>query len=306
VAPRPGPKYTLVMRKIDRAKAISSPACLTILAALFVAISFDAPLTAQTPEANPSAGKLEFEVASVKPSASTTDLRAYVQAVPGRLNIRNFTPRTLIQFAYEVADYQVLGGPSWITSAHYDIQAKAERSPSSHQMTGPMLQSLLADRFGLALHREKRQMTVYALTAPKGTAKLQRTADGSCVLYSMDAPPPKLPQPGSPQPNFCGFPQTLVNGLNRTLDGKALTLAQLATSLARGELRRPVIDKTGLDEKFDIHLTWMVDPPNGQPVTSDGASIFTALQEQLDLKLESTRGPVEVLVIDRMDRPSEN
>ena len=159
----------------------------------------------------------------MKPSANTTDGGALVLAVPGRLNIRNFTPRTLIQFAYDVAYYQVLGGPAWITSAHYDIQAKAEGNPSSRQMSGPMLQALLADRFGLAFHRETRQMNVYALTAPKGTAKLHRTANGSCVLYSMDAPPPTLPQPGSAQPNFCGFPKTLRSGLNRTLDGKAIT-----------------------------------------------------------------------------------
>ena len=302
-------RYTLFMRNTNRAETSLVRTC-AALAGVLLALFCDAPLAGQSGADQASVtgaivGKLEFEVASIKPTAGLHE-QALVQAIPGRVNIQNFTPRTLIQFAYEVADYQVLGGPSWIRTDHYDVQAKAEGNPSSRQMTGPMLQSLLADRFRLSFHRETRQMTVYALTVPKGSAKLEPTANGNCIVYSMDLPPPGLPQPGSPQPNFCGFPRTLNSGLNRTLDGKAITLAQLATSLSRGELHRPMIDKTGLDGRFDIHLTWMTEPPNAEPGVSDGPSIFTALQEQLNLKLESTRGPVEVLVIDRIERPSEN
>jgi uncharacterized protein (TIGR03435 family) len=249
----------------------------------------------------------QFEVASIKPNAGLAD-KAYVQPLPGRLLMQNFTPRTLILLAYGIENYQIFGGPSWIASDHYDIQAKAEGNASIQQMEGPMLQALLEDRFKLTLHGEMKQVPVYELSTVNGKGKLKPSEEGSCVPYDVDAPPPAAPARGQPWPTFCGYPRTGIDGHRRTLDGKGMSIADLARSLARSELRRPVIDKTGLTGMFDLHLEWTTDSPNGltDPDSTDTLSILTALREQLGLRLDAARGPVEVLVIDRMEKPSAN
>jgi uncharacterized protein (TIGR03435 family) len=245
-----------------------------------------------------------FEVAAVKPSGSASE-RALVQAVPGRLLIENFAPRTLIVLAYGVADYQVAGGPSWIGSDRYEVQAKAEGNATVQQMEGPMLQALLVERFKLAFHRETQQLPVYELTRASANTKLQPTKEGSCTVYSLDAPAPSAAVAGGT--TFCGFPHLMQNGISRTLDGKGVSMATLAGNIARS-LRRAVIDKSGLTGTYDLHLEWTDAPLNDipNPETSDRPSIFTAVTEQLGLKLESAKGPVEVIVIDRMERPSQN
>jgi uncharacterized protein (TIGR03435 family) len=246
-----------------------------------------------------------FEVASVKPSTNASD-RALVQAVPGRLLMENFAPRTLIVLAYGVADYQVAGGPSWIGSDRYDVQAKAQGDATVQQMEGPMLRALLVERFKLGFHRETQQLPVYELTRT-GNAKLQPTKEGSCTIYSLDAPPPRPSAPGAPATVFCGFPHLTQNGINRALDGKGVTMSTLAGNIARS-VRRSVLDKTGLTGTYDLHLEWTDSPLNdiANPDKSDLPSIFSAVTEQLGLKLESAKGPVEVIVIDRMDRPTPN
>jgi uncharacterized protein (TIGR03435 family) len=255
-------------------------------------------------QTNPPGTTSAFEVASVKASPSASN-RALVQAVPGRLLIENFAPRTLVVLAYGVADYQVAGGPSWIGSDRYDVQAKAVGDTSVQQMEGPMLQALLVERFKLAFHRETQQLPVYELTRASGKGRLQQTQEGSCTVYSLDAPPPSAA--GARGATFCGFPHVTQNGISRALDGKGVSLATLAGNIARS-VRRSVIDKTGLTGTYDLHLEWTDAPLNDipNPETSDRPSIFTALTEQLGLKLQSAKGPVEVIVIDRMERPSQN
>jgi uncharacterized protein (TIGR03435 family) len=246
-----------------------------------------------------------FEVASVKLNTSGSD-KAYVQALPGRLVMTNMALRRLILLAYSVQDYQISGDPRWIGSDHYDIQAKAAGDASVQQMEGPMLQALLEDRFKLVLHREVRQLPVYELTVAKGGVQLQRWKEGSCVPYAVDAPP-KPAAPGEPRPVFCGF-HVGSEGLNRTLDGAGIGMPALAANLSRSyasALNRTVIDKTGLTGTFDLHLKWTIDDPISIDAAA-GPSIVTAIQEQLGLKLESTRGGVEVLVIDRIEKPSAN
>jgi uncharacterized protein (TIGR03435 family) len=255
-----------------------------------------------------------FDVASVKPTAGT-DGRALLQATPGRLAMANLASRRLILIAYDIQDYQLVGGPGWIDSENYDIQAKADGNPSVQQMEGPMLQVLLKDRFKLSIHREIRQLDVYKLSVGKSGAKLQASQGGSCTPYSADAPPPTT-KPSEPSSTFCGFQRTPAEGLNRSLDGKGVTMAELAKTLSRtytAMLGRNVIDETGLTGAFDMRLTWTVDSENVRPggidnpsPNSAGPSIFTALQEQLGLKLEATKGPVEVLVIDHIEKPSAN
>lgn len=251
----------------------------------------------------------EFEVASIKLHAST-DNRAFVQALQGRLVMENFSLKQLILFAYDIPNNQVVGVQGWMDSSHYDIQATTDSSRTAKQVEGPMLQSLLEDRFHLEVHRETMERPVYELTVEKGGVKMQLSKEGSCTLYSMDSPPP-VPASNAPRPIYCDFPHLSGDGLNWTLDGTGVTVRRLATTLSRSGLDRPVNDRTGLTGGFDLRLQWTADTPERAPgsVALDnptGPSIFTALKEQLGLKLESAKGPVEILVIDHVQKPSEN
>jgi len=228
----------------------------------------------------------------------------------------NLALRRLILIAYDIRDYQIAGAPGWIESEHYDVQAKADSNPSVKLMEGPMLRSLLEERFRLAVHRETRELPTYILSVAKTGSKLQPSKEGSCTRYDTNSPPPP-PRPGEPRPVFCGFQSTPAEGLNRTLDARGVTMAGLATNLSRSytaALGKNVIDGTGLTGTFDFQLTWAMDAPAGVPGAAEnashpdliGPSIFVALREQLGLRLESTKGPVEVLVIDHVEKPSGN
>ena len=257
--------------------------------------------------------KKVFEVASVKPNDRGG--RTLVQALPGRLVMTNFSLRRLMLFAYGVQDYQLLGDPNWVASGYYDIEAKADGATSVQEMEGPMLQALLESRFLLVLHRETRQLPIFELIVAKGGPKLTPSKEGSCVPYRTDTPPP-VASPDGPRTNYCGF-RMGAEGSSRTLDGIGVSMASLATNLSRtynSNLGRNVMDGTGLSGIFDVHLKWTLDDLTvASPTASDGLagsqvglSLSTALQEQLGLKLESLKGPVEVLVIDHIERPSEN
>jgi uncharacterized protein (TIGR03435 family) len=254
-----------------------------------------------------------FEVASIKRN-TRGDRGVRISAPPGRFNAENVWVRFLIQFAWGVKDFQISGGPGWSGADRYDViattgAATAEGKAGLEQRK-LMLRSLLEDRFQLMVHRESKELPVYELVAAKGGIKLRPSKVGSCV-----APGPNLPPlaPGQ-KPNFCG-------GLTmspRSLDGTAITMEQVTTSLSQ-TLQRTVIDKTGFTSTFDVHIEWTADQSTPglmapglapvAPAASDdptGRSIFTAIQEQLGLKLEPAKAPVEVLVIDRLERPSEN
>jgi len=257
-------------------------------------------------------GAKTFEVASIKPNHG--DGRTLVQALPGRLVMTNFALRRLMLFAYGVQDYQLSGDPGWTESEHYDIEAKADGAASVQEMEGPMLQALLESRFRLVLHRETRQLPIFELTVAKGGPKLAPSKEGSCVPYRQDAVPPPA-SPDGQRPNYCGF-RIGADSSNRTLDGIGISMSLLASNLSRtynSNLGRNVMDGTGLSGTFDVHLKWALDdlpaagPASDGPAASQvGVSLSAALQEQLGLKLESAKGPVEVLVIDRIERPSAN
>jgi uncharacterized protein (TIGR03435 family) len=253
-----------------------------------------------------------FDTASVKPNDRGGG--AFVQALQGRLVMTNFVPRRLLLVAWDIQDYQLAGDPPWLASEHYDIEAKADGNPSVQQMEGPMLQALVEDRFKLKLHREARQLPVYRLTIAKGGAKLMPSKEGGCIPYAVDSPPPPSAAPGEPRPNFCGFRSAAASGSSRSLDGTGITIAALAASLSRtynSELGRNVLDGTGLPGTYDVHLKWTIgdlkatDPANSA-ADPPGLSIFTALQEQLGLRLESAKSSVDVLVIDHIEKPSAN
>ena len=229
-----------------------------------------------------------FEVASVKPSASP-DGRSLVQAASGRLTMRNLALRRMILIAWDLQDYQLAGDPAWVGSEHYDVQAKADAEASVQEMEGAMLRALLEDRFRLRAHSEKRELPIYKLVVAGGGAKLQRSPEGSCG-------------------DSCGFHLT-TDGLNRTLDGKGVTMEMLAGNLSRSystSLGRNVVDNTGLSGAFDLRLTWMVDALSTSPADTAGPFIRGALQGQLGLRLEAAKGLVDVLVVDHIEEPSAN
>jgi uncharacterized protein (TIGR03435 family) len=179
-----------------------------------IAAAAKAPAFCQTQQ---QPARPEFEVASIRPHAST-DNKAFVQALQGRLVMVNFSLKQLILFAYDVPNNQVLGVHGWMDSNRFDIQAKTKSNATVKQVEGPMLQALLEERFHLKVHREKMERPVYELTVEKGGVKMQPSKEGACTPYSMDSPPP-LPAPNAPRSTYCDFPRLAGDGPNWTLDG---------------------------------------------------------------------------------------
>lgn len=244
-----------------------------------------------------------FDVASIKPSKSGGG--PSIRVLPGRFLATYSSLRDLMAYAYGLRDDQIADGPSWIASDHYDVEATAVGNPPVGQIAGSMLQELLKDRFRLVLRKETRQLPVYELTVVKNGLKLQPTKEGSCTVFSPDSSP--LPvAPDAPRLPFCG-PRYGPKGADWTLDGSGIRMEALAESLSRVGLGRSVVDKTGLTGSYDVHLKWTADTlAAGTPDNQQGPSLFTSLREQLGLKLESAKGPVEVFAIDSAEKPAGN
>jgi uncharacterized protein (TIGR03435 family) len=227
---------------------------------------------------------------------------------PGRLRTNCQTVAALIQAAYAhfaggrnngPTAVPLSGGPSWVNSERYNINAKAEGNPSREVMNGPMLQKPLEDRLKLRIHRETKEVPVYALTVAKNGPKLHPFVDGSCGEG----------KDGKPR---CGFGGIRMAGVNLILETRKVGVTEFAKNVL-SVLDRPVVDKSGITGLFDFHLEFAPDettPALPRLKTSDdsasGPSIFTAMQEQLGLKLEPAKGPGEFLVIDSVERPSGN
>lgn len=230
----------------------------------------------------------------------------------GRLVAGNAPVAMLVQRAYSVQGYQVVGGPSWVYTDGYDIEAKPEGSTDQPRMW-LMLRTLLADRFKLSMHHETRDVPVYDLQTAKGGAKLPAPQESNCSEV-MTAPPMRgQPRPAPP----CG-PGLVKSRTGLTMEGISVSMPAFAKQLSL-ILGKEVIDKTGFTERFSLHLEFAMDDalaglPNpvgpdasGQPTDiGDTPTIRTALQEQLGLKLQTSTGPVDVLVIDHVERPTEN
>jgi uncharacterized protein (TIGR03435 family) len=240
-------------------------------------------------------------VISVKRNESGTQER-YVNPTPGRLSITNMTPKNLLMLAYGVRDSQVVGGPNWIDSDAYNIEAKSSGNATPKELTGTMLQSLLDERFHLKVHIERRELPVYDLMIAKRGSLLQKTPDQTCTPFDPGSPP----LPGDPNRDPAQMCGSIGLGLTN-LNAKQATTAALAMAFAH-LLGRTVIDKTGLVGEFDGRLTFAPPGvvPSGAPVDPALPDIFTAVEEQLGLKLESSRGPVPVVLIDRIEKPTEN
>ncbi|HEY6341683.1 MAG TPA: TIGR03435 family protein [Bryobacteraceae bacterium] len=269
-----------------------------------------------------AAARVRFEVASIKRSTDCGDrdniYGAPLSGSPGTLTLNCATVAGLILGAYSryangrtsfSLPLPILGGPSWINSERYTINAKSAGQENRAITNGPMLQALLEDRFKLKLHRETRQVPVFALTATKSGARLKTFREGTCSPVDYAQNPPPL-APG--QPPFCQN-RIQSKGANlRTYHEPGATVATFSELLSV-ILGRPVIDKTGIKGRFDFDLEFAIDQstPGFVSDTPDtdpraGASIFTAVQEQLGLMLKPAKGAGEFLVIDYVERPSEN
>jgi uncharacterized protein (TIGR03435 family) len=249
---------------------------------------------AQTPavETGPS-----FEVATIRPSAPEEHARAL--GWDGRhFSARFTTISQMVQFAYNLQEKQIVNAPAWMDTATYDIEAQAEAGQPLAADFRVMMQHLLAERFGMRAHRELRMLSAYELVVAKGGAKLQAPKEpGAKDQAQAEIPPGVRIQRGPHQ-------WMRVVGVRGTMP-------QLAAELQRVETDRPVVDRTGLAGEFDFTMTATSEKPffKGEtPATGDDAPpvIFTAIQEQLGLKLEPVKTAVECLVLDHVERPSAN
>jgi uncharacterized protein (TIGR03435 family) len=234
-------------------------------------------MLAQTPASDK---KTEFEVASIKPTATKDGSLTFDFPPGGGFTCRNLTVKFLLRIAYALQDYQISGGPGWITSTGFDIQARAAAGTGerSRQQVLQMVQSLLEDRFHLVLHRETRQLPVYNLVVGKTGPRLQAADSTASSNFSQ-----KMGQ----------------------LNTRKMSMKTLGELLA-ADLKRPVRDETGLQGDFAFTLEWTRGLGESDAGTSSLPSLFTAVQEQLGLRLESAKGPIEVVVIDDIAMPSEN
>jgi uncharacterized protein (TIGR03435 family) len=280
---------------------------------------------AQSQGQNAASSKTVFEVASIKPDKYASRLLGFGWFSPARFKATGVTTQLLIREAFGIQDEQLSGAPHWIDSERYDVDAKVDRSVADElekssldqRIAGEqrILQALLADRFKLTFHREMKEFQLYALVIAKNGPKLHEAKLGDTYPDGIKG----LDGLGGPDRVRLG------RGL---LVGQGISIAFLVSELSGDSellgqrLGRPVIDKTGLKGKYDFTLKWTPNENEAQmftgaegdpqpiggapPAESSGPSIFSAIQEQLGLKLEPQRGPIEVLVIDHVERPSEN
>jgi uncharacterized protein (TIGR03435 family) len=238
-----------------------------------------------------------FEVASIRQDKSGAET-GLVSALPsGRFTVTNLSLRQLIPYAFGLRSYEVIGGPDWLIEDRFDIVATAGHAVQARSDGPPlellmMFQDLLGTRFYLQTHRETREMPVFLLTVGTTNKRLGpniSTSDVDCAATVA------IPAAQATRSSACN-----VEIRSGHLTAGAITMSQFVRNLA-STLQRPVIDKTGFQGSFNIDLDWA---PDANDTTKP--SLVTALQEQLGLKLESSRGPVEVVVIDRIEHPSEN
>ncbi len=279
----------------------------------------------------------QFEVASLKPNngCENTPRSGHFSPSPGRLEMPCVNLQNLIQAAFgtfgdgvsiNTQPLPMEGGPSWMQSEHYSLSAKGDGPVRTEMLAGPMLQAFLEERFRLKTHRETREKPVYTMTVGKGGLKVEPLAEGACTPLDLTHPPPP-PKPGDPPPNLCGVMIMGPAGKgDMMIEVRGSTMTQFAQRLS-GRVDRTIVDKTGIAGKFNFHLEFTPDPymlgqavPAGRggnvdnaanpgnpaPSPDPGPNLFVALQEQIGLKLSSDKGPVSFLIIDHVEKPTEN
>lgn len=252
-------------------------------------------LTAQTPS------RAQFDAATLKPNTSYSE-KGYLRPLPGRLRAGNIAPRALILLAWDLENYQLGATPEWLGSEHYDLEAITAGTTPIQEMEHAMLQSLIEERFALKFHFEAREISGYQMTV-NGRGKLIKSIEGSCRPYAVNAPPPPANIAGTGGPMFCGYPRMTDNGSTgeRIIEGKGVSITDLARALTRGELHAPVADNTKLIGRSDLTLKWT---SNTATTVAELPPLSTALSEQLGLKLRATKTLVRVMVIDQVSKPS--
>jgi uncharacterized protein (TIGR03435 family) len=249
-----------------------------------------AALIAVAPSVHAQLSRPQFEVISVKANAHSGFSPTTLQMAGSRFSTTGMPLRPLIMQFYGLRDFQILGGPAWINTDQWDIEAVADdgvnlqtvnfENPDKPTPASLMVQSLIENRFQFRFHRETKELPVYELTVAKNGPKIKSSTGQGAATRKLG---------------------------RGEIEIQAYPFATFAYLLAR-QLDHALIDKTNLKGSYDIKLQWNTELRAGAEPTSssDRPSIFTALQEQLGLKLESSKGPVEVLVIDSVQRPSEN
>ena len=282
---------------------------------------------AQTPDRS-----LTFDVASVKPAAPQQAGRMMSgrrggpgTADPGQVTFMNMSLSRLVMTAYDVRSFQVTG-PSWLDEVRFDVAAKIPPGTTQQQFH-VMLENLLAERFKLVAHKEQKEVPIYALLVAKGGAKMKESPKlGGGQADLPGAPhPPEMGKDGVARMPAGGRGMMITMGpAGFRMQGARATMAQLSDILSE-QLGRPVVDMTGLAAEYDYTLDFspeglaamrgmpMMGPPPPGAVTEGGRqsepgpSIFSALQEQLGLRLESRKGPVDLIVVDSAEKtPTEN
>jgi uncharacterized protein (TIGR03435 family) len=273
-----------------------------------------------------------FEVASIKKNETGRGLAVVTLQPSGRVSAGNMTVRELMLTAYGLEDIQLIGTPAWAASDRFEIEARTNGETSSEGVR-QMLRALLAERFALEVHHETRELPVLALVQARADGKTGERLRKSGDTCAPISPPPGVPTPPPPPP---GLPGGIRLILPRDADlrrgcgtmaipgwfaARRVTMSQVTRTLTIFA-RRPVIDRTGLDGEYDLDLNFTPEfdavgppPPGGAatgivapapPGRGDAPSLFTALQEQLGLKLDAQRAAVSVLVLDRVEKPTEN
>ena len=255
-----------------------------------------------------------YEVATIKPEKSGSMMFRVLNTPDGFS--ANTTVQMLIRDAYGIEDSQISGAPGWVNSEKYNLEAKMDQVTADklkklgeaevQPVRQHMLQTLLADRFKLTIHRETKELAIYSLVVAKGGSKLHEAKPGDTYPNGIKGFDGRPAPPGS----------HLMRMGRGELTAQSLGMEQVAHLLTQ-QTGRTVVDNTGLKGTYDFTLHWTPDQstptlngPGGGPDSSTssepGPSIFTAIQEQLGLKLESQKGPVDILVIDHVEKPSEN
>ena len=235
-----------------------------------------------------------FEVASIKRNTSANE-RPSLAINAGRVTIRNGPLRAIIRSAFGLQAFEVVGGPDWIDTDGWDVTAKAEAG-AEREPTGPMMQRLLADRFRLVAHKETRDLPVYALVFARrdhafGPKLHASSKDCQKEVGALIARTGRPPSPDAPP--LCG-----IRSRSGHIELNATRISPNFIRTLAPITGRSVVDKTGLTGVYDAELVWND--------SEEGPSLFTAIQEQLGLKLEAQRGPVDVLVIDHVERPTSD
>jgi uncharacterized protein (TIGR03435 family) len=223
-----------------------------------------------------------FEVASIRVNASGSTNSSINPKPGGRYSATNVTVFQLVRSSFGVQDFQIADAPDWFYSLRYDIEAKAVDEATTPDRLQAMVQTLLKERFRLSYRRETREGRVLALVVTKNSHKL-KPVSGECV---------PAPAGGS-----CGS----FRASNGRIEGPQVTMTQFAARLTRS-LGQNVVDKSGLAGTFDLTLEWTPETDE----QGDAPTVYTAIQEQLGLRLESSRGPVDTFVVEHVEKPTDN